>query len=181
VTKAQELLASAGVATPIDVKFWYPEGNVRRGQEFELIQANALQVGFNVIDTSEPEWMFTDPSVFPINPHDAVIFAWSSSSLAISGNDQQYGIDKPSNFQGYANQSVDDNLSALEVETDPAKQAELQVLVEKALFDDAASLPIFQFPGLTWWDNGVAGITPAPLNPNYFWNFWEWAPVAAAQ
>jgi peptide/nickel transport system substrate-binding protein len=181
VTKAQELLASAGVSTPIDVKFWYPEGNVRRGQEFELIQANALKVGFNVIDTSEPEWMFTDPSVFPINPHDAVIFAWSSSSLAISGNDQQYGIDKPSNFQGYGNQSVDDNLAALEVETDPAKQAELQVLVEKALFDDAASLPIFQFPGLTWWDNGVAGITPAPLNPNYFWNFWEWAPVAAAQ
>lgn len=181
VTKAQELLASAGVATPIDVKFWYPEGNVRRGQEFELIQANALQVGFNVIDTSEPEWLFTDPSIFATNPHDAVIFAWSSSSLAISGNDQQYGIDKPSNFQGYANQSVDDNLSALEVETDPAKQAELQVLVEKALFDDAASLPIFQFPGLTWWDNGVAGITPAPLNPNYFWNYWEWAPAAAAQ
>ena len=181
VTKAQELLASAGVSTPIDVKFWYPEGNVRRGQEFELIQANALQVGFNVIDTSEPEWLFTDPSIFPINPHDAVIFAWSSTSLAISGNDQQYGIDKPSNFQGYANQSVDDNLAALEVETDAAKQADLQVKVEKALFDDAASLPIFQFPGLTWWDNGVSGITPAPLSPNYFWNFWEWAPVAAAQ
>jgi peptide/nickel transport system substrate-binding protein len=87
----------------------------------------------------------------------------------------------PSNFQGYANQSVDDNLAALEVETDAAKQAELQVQVEKALFDDAASLPIFQFPGLTWWDNGVSGITPAPLSPNYFWNFWEWAPVAAAQ
>ena len=186
VAKAKDLLASAGVTTPIDVKFWYPEGNVRRGQEFELIQANAVQAGFNVIDTSEPDWMFTDPSVFPINPHDAVIFAWQSTSLAISGNDQMYGMDgdgnaKPSNFQHYKNQSVVDNLAALETETDPAKQAELQVKIEKSLFDDAASLPIFQFPGLTWWDNGVEGITPAPLSPNYFWNFWEWSPAAAAQ
>lgn len=184
VAKAKELLASAGIDAPIDVKFWYPEGNVRRGQEFELIQANALQAGFNVIDTSEPNWEFTDPTLFPINPHDAVIFAWSSTSLAISGNDQMYGIDadgnaKPSNFQHYKNQSVADNLAALEVETDPEAQVALQTEIEKSLFGDAASLPIFQFPGLTWWDNGVEGITPAPLSPNYFWNYWEWAPAAA--
>jgi peptide/nickel transport system substrate-binding protein len=108
-----------------------------------------------VIDTSEPNWEFTDPTLFEINPHDAVIFAWSSSSLAITGNDQQYGTGKPSNFQDYANENVDANLSALETELDPAKQAELQTAVEADLFGDAASLPIFQFPGLTWWDNGI--------------------------
>jgi peptide/nickel transport system substrate-binding protein len=181
VTKAKELLASAGVSTPIDVKFWYPEGNVRRGQEFELIQANALQSGFNVIDTSEPNWEFTDPSLFEINPHDAVIFAWSSSSLAVTGNDQMYGTGKPSNFQDYANPVVDENLSAVETELDPAKQAELLTNVEAELWGDAASLPIFQFPGLTWWDKGTTGIAPNPLSTSYFWNFWEWAPAAAAQ
>jgi len=181
VDKATQILADAGISTPIDVKFWYPEGNVRRGQEFELIQANALKAGFNVIDTSEPNWEFTDPTLFPINPHDAVIFAWSSTSLAITGNDQQYGTDKPSNFQDYANTSVDENLAALETELDPAKQVELQTAVESALWGDAASLPIFQFPGLTWWDKGVSGITPNPLSPNYFWNYWEWSPVDAAQ
>jgi peptide/nickel transport system substrate-binding protein len=181
VTKAKELLASAGVSTPIDVKFWYPEGNVRRGQEFELIQANALQSGFNVIDTSEPNWEFTDPSLFEINPHDAVIFAWSSSSLAVTGNDQMYGTGKPSNFQDYTNTVVDDNLAAVETELDPAKQAELLTNVEAALWGDAASLPIFQFPGLTWWDKGTTGVSPNPLSTAYFWNFWEWAPVAAAQ
>lgn len=181
ITKAKELLASAGVSTPIDVKFWYPEGNVRRGQEFELIQANALQSGFNVIDTSEPNWEFTDPSLYEINPHDAVIFAWSSSSLAVTGNDQMYGTGKPSNFQDYSNPVVDENLAAVETELDPAKQAELLTNVEAALWGDAASLPIFQFPGLTWWDKGTEGIKPNPLSTSYFWNFWEWAPVAAAQ
>lgn len=181
ITKAKDLLASAGVSTPIDVKFWYPEGNVRRGQEFELIQANALQSGFNVIDTSEPNWEFTDPSLYEINPHDAVIFAWSSSSLAVTGNDQMYGTGKPSNFQDYSNPVVDENLAAVETELDPAKQAELLTNVEAALWGDAASLPIFQFPGLTWWDKGTEGIKPNPLSTSYFWNFWEWAPVAAAQ
>ncbi len=181
VAKAKGILADAGISTPIDVKFWYPTGNVRRSQELELIQANSLQAGFNVIDDSEPNWEFTDPTLYPINPHDAVIFAWSSTSLAITGNDQQYGTGKPSNFQGYANTSVDDNLAALETELDPAKQAELQTAVESALWGDAASLPIFQFPGLTWWDNGTTGVVPNPLSPNYFWNYWEWAPAAAAQ
>ena len=181
VDKAKGLLADAGISAPIDVKFWYPTGNVRRQQELELIQANSLQAGFNVIDTSEPNWEFTDPSMYEINPHDAVIFAWSSTSLAITGNDQQYGTGKPSNFQDYANTTVDENLSALETELDPAKQVELQTAVESALWGDAASLPIFQFPGLTWWDNGLTGVVPNPLSPNYFWNYWEWAPAAAAQ
>lgn len=181
VEKAKNILANAGISTPIDVKFWYPTGNVRRSQELELIQANSLQAGFNVIDTSEPNWEFTDPTLYPINPHDAVIFAWSSTSLAITGNDQQYGTDKPSNFQDYSNTTVDENLSALETELDPAKQVELQTAVEAALWGDAASLPIFQFPGLTWWDNGTTGVVPNPLSPNYFWNYWEWAPAAAAQ
>jgi peptide/nickel transport system substrate-binding protein len=181
VEKAIGILADAGISTPIDVKFWYPTGNVRRSQELELIQANSLKAGFNVIDTNEPNWEFTDPTLYPINPHDAVIFAWSSSSLAITGNDQQYGTDKPSNFQDYANPTVDENLSALETELDPAKQVELQTAVEAALWGDAASLPIFQFPGLTWWDNGTEGISPNPLSTGYFWNYWEWAPAAAAQ
>jgi peptide/nickel transport system substrate-binding protein len=181
VEKATNILANAGISTPIDVKFWYPTGNVRRSQELELIQANSLKAGFNVIDTSEPNWEFTDPTLYPINPHDAVIFAWSSSSLAITGNDQQYGTDKPSNFQDYTNPTVDENLSALETELDPAKQVELQTAVEAALWGDAATLPIFQFPGLTWWDNGTTGISTNPLSTGYFWNYWEWAPAAAAQ
>lgn len=184
VAKAQSILEEAGVKTPIDVKFWYPTGNVRRQQELELITANSLKAGFNVVDTSEPNWEFTDPSLYPINPHDAVIFAWSSTSLAITGNDQMFGVDsegnpKPSNFQHYTNQTVTDNLAALETELDPAKQVELQTTIESALWGDAASLPIFQFPGLTWWDKGTTGVVPNPLSPNYFWNFWEWAPAAA--
>ncbi|MFM1951063.1 MAG: hypothetical protein RL418_750, partial [Actinomycetota bacterium] len=178
VEKAKALLAEAGVSGPIDVEFWYPEGNVRRGQEFELVAANAALAGFNLIDESEPDWMFTDPSVNPVNPHDAVIFAWAATSLAVTGNDQQYGTGKPSNFSGYSNAKVDALLEELNSTLDPARQYEIQLAVEQEMWNDAYSITIFQFPGLAWWETAVDGVSLNPLVPYYFWNFWDWTPTA---
>lgn len=179
IAQARDLLAQAGVETPVDVRFWYPEGNVRRAAEFELIaQAGAL-AGFNVIDDSEPTWAFTNLVETPINPHDATIFAWQSTSLAVTGSDQFLGTGQPSNYSGYANAEVDRLLKTLETELDESRQIEIQIEVEKLLWEDAYGTTIFQFPGLTWWDAGVEGIDPSPLSPTYFWNFWDWAPVGA--
>ena len=176
--KAKDLLAEAGVSTPIEVGFWYPEGNVRRGQEFELISLSAQEVGFELIDESEPTWAWTDPSVFPIQPHDAVIFGWQSTSLAVSGSDQIFGTGKPSNYSGYSNPEVDALLAELDTTLDPARQIEIKVLVDGYLAEDAYGITIFQFPGLTWWDNSVENVSTNVLSPNYFWNFWDWTPSA---
>ena len=175
---AAELLAQAGVSTPIEVGFWYPEGNVRRGQEFELIKLSADSVGFNLVDESEPNWEFTDPSLFPINPHDAVIFAWQSTSLAVAGSDQIFSSGKPSNYNGYSNAEVDTLLTELDTALDPARQVEIKVAVDGLLAADGYGVTIFQFPGLTWWDKSVTNVSNSVLSPNYFWNFWEWTPTA---
>ncbi|MEY3561179.1 MAG: hypothetical protein RL068_331 [Actinomycetota bacterium] len=176
--KAKALLAEAGVSGPIEVGFWYPEGNVRRGQEFELIKISADSVGFNVVDESEPDWLFTDTAANPTNPHDAVIFGWQSTSLAVTGSDQYLGTGKPSNFGGYSSKAVDDLLFELDTALDPARQVEIRVAVEKELANDGYSITIFQFPGLTWWDKSVSGVSTNVLSPNYFWNFWDWSPTA---
>ena len=175
---ARELLAEAGVSETISVGFWYPEGNVRRGQEFELISISAQEVGFKLEDESEPNWLWTDPVEFPIQPHDAVIFAWQSTSLAVSGSDQIFGTGKPSNYSGYSNAEVDALLSELDTTLDPARQVEIKVLVDQYLAEDAYGITIFQFPGLTWWDNSVENVSNNVLSPNYFWNFWDWTPTA---
>lgn len=174
---AKQLLADAGVQTPVDVKFWYPEGNVRRGQEFEMIQQSAALAGFNVIDDSEPTWAFTDRENVPINPHDAVIFGWQSTSLALTGSDQYLGTDQPSNFSGYSNAEVDKLLKDLETELDPEVQVQIQIDVEKQLWADGYGVTIFQFPGITVWNKSVKNVDPSPLSPTYFWNFWQWAPA----
>ncbi len=99
----------------VEVGFWYPEGNVRRGQEFELIAASAAKAGFKLVDESEPNWVFTDPSQEPINPHDATIFAWSQTSLAVGGSDQIYAcyedpMAKGGNYNGFCNDEATEAL-----------------------------------------------------------------------
>jgi peptide/nickel transport system substrate-binding protein len=186
VEGAKALLAEAGVSAPVDVKFWYPEGNVRRGQEFELIAASAALAGFTLIDDSEPDWVFTDPSSEPVNSHDAVVFAWSSTSLAISGSDQIFGtytdpLQKGGNFNGYTNPKVDELLATLEVTVDAAEQTALQLEIEQVLWADAYGTTIYQFPGLLVSSDQVTGVLDNPLSPNFFWNFWDWTPVAASK
>ncbi len=181
---AKALLAEAGVTSPVTVNFWYPEGNVRRGQEFELIAASASLAGFTLVDASEPDWVFTDPATLPVNPHDAVIFAWSSTSLAISGSDQIFGtytdpLQKGGNYSGYGNAEIDTLLDTLELTIDPAEQTAIQLQIEKLLWADAYGTTVFQFPGLLVSSDNVTGVLDNPLSPNFFWNFWEWTPVEA--
>jgi peptide/nickel transport system substrate-binding protein len=174
---ARALLGEAGVLTPIEVGFWFLEGNVRRGEEFKLIQLAANQVGFTLVDESEPNWEFTDQTIYPINPHDAVIFGRPATSLAVSGLDQIFGTGKPSNFNGYSSATVDTLLAELDTALDPARQIEIKRLAEVELANDGYSITIFQFPGLTWWDKSVSGVSTNVLSPNYFWNFWDWTPT----
>lgn len=182
---AKALLAEAGVDGEVEVGFWYPEGNVRRGQEFELIASSAAKAGFKLVDESEPNWVFTDPSQEPINPHDATIFAWSQTSLAVGGSDQIYAcyddpMAKGGNYNGYCNQEVSDALHTLNTTSDADTQTELLTTAETGIWSDAASIPIFQHPGLLVSSDRVTGVKIMPLSPDYFWNFWEWTPAGAS-
>lgn len=174
---AKSLLAEAGVSTPINVGFWFPEGNVRRGQEFELISLAASQVGFNIVDESEPNWEFTEISAPNTNPHDATIYAWSGSLSNLSIR-QFLRSSGGSNWTGYNNSAVDALLAELDVAIQPADQTRIRLGIEEQLAKDAYSITIFQFPGLTWWDKSVTAVNPSPLSPYYFWNFWDWTPTA---
>ncbi len=183
---AKALLAEAGVTGPVEVGFWYPEGNVRRAQEFELISASAALAGFELVDESEPDWVFTDPSQMPVVTHDAVIFAWSQTSLAVGGSDQIYACydfakpdTKGSNYMGWCNEETTEALKTLNVTADYDEQTSLLETAEAGIWADAVSIPIFQFPGLLVNSDKVTEVKEMPLSPDYFWNFWEWTPVGA--
>lgn len=183
IAGAQALLEEAGVETPIEVGFWYPEGNVRRAQQFELITQSVAEAGFQLVDQAEPNWVFTDPAAEPINPHDATLFAWQQTSLAVGGSDQIYACyDTPEakggNYNGYCDEAVSEALQTLNVTADEAAQTELLTTAEAGIWEDAVTIPIFQHPGLLVWSDDVTGVEPMPLSPSYFWNFWEWTPPA---
>jgi peptide/nickel transport system substrate-binding protein len=172
---ALALLEEAGVSTPVDVKMLFSSTNPRRANQYVLIQEAAAEAGFNVIDASSPTWS----SDLGSGTYDVSLFAWVSTSTAVSGSELNFITGGGNNFQGYGNAEVDALYKSLSTEFDPEVQKELLTQIETLLWADAIGTTIFQHPGVTAYNkNKLSGVVPAPLSPNMFWNFWEWTPIA---
>lgn len=176
--KSKALLAEAGVKTPIDVRLLYADNNPRRAQEYQLMADSLSKVGFNLIDGKDAGWggLLSNNSVY-----DASLFAWASESTAVSESVPNYmgegGNDKvgQNNFGHYYNADVNTALNDILVQTDPAKIIEDQIAVDTHLWSDAFGTVLFQFPDIVGYNsNAVTGVTDAPLNPTFLWNYWEW-------
>ncbi|MBN9153136.1 MAG: ABC transporter family substrate-binding protein [Microbacterium sp.] len=171
IDKAKQLLAQAGVKTPVNVKFMYGKSNTRRAAEYALIAASAKQAGFNVIDAGNDDWS----SLLGNGSYDAVLFAWQFTSLAVLGSQATFTSNGGSNFNGYNNATVDSDFKTLESTIGNAsKQKELLANVDKEIWGDAYGVTVFQFPDVTGFSNKVTGVKDAPLSPNVFWNFFDW-------
>src|SRR5690606_37914253 len=95
-------------------------------------------------------------------------------STAVTESDANFRTKGPNNFYGYSNEAVDALFEELQTETDPARQIEIQIEVEKHLWEDAFGTTIFQFPAVNAWNSNVTGIDPIPLSPTVFHGFWNW-------
>lgn len=169
IDKAKALLKEAGVSSPT-VRIMYAADNPRRAQEFQLYKEAAESAGFKIVDKMEATWS----DKLSDKTYDAVFFAFSSTSTAVTGDEAIYRTAKGNNYSGYSNATVDKLFDDLSVTTDPAKQQEILAQIEKVLVDDAYGLSIFQFPGITGISNKITGIDPITISPLYFWNIWEW-------
>lgn len=174
--KAKELLAQAGVTTPVDVRFLYSKTNARRVAEFQLYTESAADGGFNLIDNGDPNWS----QMLGSGTYDAALFGWQSTSLGISESAANFRSDGGNNFQGYANDAVDKLYDQLEAEFDTTKQLDLLGQIEKIIWDDAASITVFQFPGVVAYRDTVKDVKNGVLSPSVFWNYWQWDPTAKA-
>ena len=169
---AAALLAEAGVTTPVDVRFLFGASNVRRQNEYVLIQESAAQAGFNVINSSSDNWgsMLSEAT----DQYDAALFGWQSTSLAVTESDANFRTGGANNFYGYSNPEVDALFDQLQTETDPAAQLAIQIEVEKHLWADAFGTTIFQFPGVNAWNSEITGVQPIAISPTIFQGFWNW-------
>ena len=174
IAGATALLAEAGVATPVNVNFMYGLTNTRRQNQYQLIAASASQAGFNVVDAGSDDW----GSKLGDGTYDAVLFGWQSTSTAVTASEATFASDGGNNLNGYVNDKVDAAYDTLQGEYDKDKQLDLLIDVEKELWADAYGVTVFQFPGVTAWSSNVDGVVPAPLAPQFFWNYPVWTPAA---
>lgn len=178
VEGAKKVLADAGITTPVDVRLLFSQTNERRNSEYTLWAPIAAEAGFNLINASSTTWS-ADLDTKQTS-YDAALFAWILNNTGRTQNAPNYITGGANNFYGWSSDAVDEPFKAIDTETDGAKADELLVQAEKAIGEQYWSIPVFQFPGITAWDESkVSGVTASPLTPQYFWNFWEWTPVNA--
>ena len=106
--------------------------------------------------------------------YDAALFGWQSTSTAVTESDANFRTGGLNNFYGYSNAEVDALFDSLQTETDPAKQIDIQIGVEKHLWEDAFGTTIFQFPGVNAWNSNIKGVEPISISPTIFAGFWNW-------
>lgn len=171
IDRAKALLAEVGVES-VDVRMLYGASNVRRQNEYTLIAESAKAAGFNVIDGGNDNWgtMLSTEQ----DKYDVGLFGWQSTSTAVTESDANFRTGGANNFYGYSNKDVDALFDELQVETDPAKQIDIQIDVEKHLWDDAFGTTIYQFPGVNAWNSKIEGVQPIPISPTIFAGFWDW-------
>jgi len=177
IAKAQELLAQAGVATPVQVRFAYNNENTRRVNELALITDTASQAGFEIVDQGRPAAEWGTLLATGQDQYDASLFGWQSTSTAVTESDANFrwtpapGIN---NYGQYNNPAVDAALDQLQVATEPDEQFAHQLEVEKSLWADAFGVSIFQFPAIQGWNENLSGVEPITISPTIFHGFWNW-------
>ena len=173
---ARQLLEESGV-TDTSVCILYASNNPRRVNEFALIQASANEAGFDVTDCGSEEWggLLGTPGAY-----DASLFGWQSTSLGVTNSLPTFVTNGINNLNFYSNEEVDSIISQLNVTFDPQEQIDLQVEMDRLLWEDFYGVTIYQFPEVTAFSDRVENIDPSILAPTIFWNAWDWAVTDSA-
>jgi peptide/nickel transport system substrate-binding protein len=140
----------------------------------QLVQASCAAAGIAVVDDGDPNW----PDRAGHGSFEAVDFSWTGSPQ-LSQQRSTYHTppsheDLASNFGSYSNPEVDALLDVLATETDEAKLAEAANRADTLLWNDVATVPLYQHPSIGAWTQNVHGVR---LNPTYqgtTWNIETW-------
>lgn len=154
------------------VRLMYNKDNPNRSDAYSLIAASAKKAGFKVVDggLGASEW----GSALGTGTYDATIFGWISSGVGVTGVPQIFGTGSASNFNDFSSKEADALMDELIVTTDKAKQTELQVKIDKLIWDSYYGLPLFQSVGVDAYSSDVEGVKYMSNQTGVWWNFWEW-------
>ncbi len=96
---------------------------------------------------------------------EVTTFAWQGTPFPMANVGQIYGTDSGSNFSGYSDPKIDEYITKIATETDHEKRVALANEVDKVIWDDVMTLPIYY----------RAKITAVPSNlANFGASAFEW-------
>jgi peptide/nickel transport system substrate-binding protein len=186
---AEKLLTDAGYAKGADGIFAKggkrlsfnistTAGNQLRETQEELIQAQTKEFGIELkIKNADADVLFGE--WLPEKNFDIANFAWVATPFAVSSNQSIFSTDSAQNYGSYSNPKVDELFTQAVAELDAAKATELGNQIDQILWDDMATLPLYQKPQLIGWRNTFTGIGDNLSSQGPFWNAGTWAQKAA--
>ena len=184
---ANEALEEAGYTTgetlmtpdgdPVTLTFRYGEGDATRTLIGELVQASLAEIGIEVTLTAIPDGELG--TVLSEADFDLVIFGWSGTPAFTTAPHQYFGSDSASNFGKYTLEGLDEAIAKVRSTTDIAESAQFANEVEELVMPAAFTLPLFDEPQSTLYNNGrLSGIVAnGNSQAGPMWNIQEWAPA----
>lgn len=152
----------------------------RRVDAGNLIKSACEEAGFKV-DFSATDDFFDTEGGLAQGTFDVAMFAWVGSSLISDWNSTYRSVDqctfegKGNNNGCYSNPEVDQLLDDVLRTSDHEEVIDLVGQIESLLWEDLATIPLYQHPGITAWNSQVKNVVPNPTQTGVVWNMPEWS------
>ena len=160
------------VKNPLKVNFLVPGNNARRAAQALLLKANLAKCGFDVNLDTQVSW---SPKLRD-SKYDATFFAWAATSTAQGSIRANWRSDGSNNYSGApsvpALDAVLDDVFGRPMSRTVLIQSFIKI--EREIFGKGYTIPIFQFPSVTAYDNDLKGVKASSLSPTKEWNYWDW-------
>jgi peptide/nickel transport system substrate-binding protein len=182
IAAAKALLEGAGYTLGADGYYQAADGHVlklrlgrrdpnpRRQSTNELFIEQCKAAGIQLTD--DPAEDFNSKRL-PNSDYDIALFAWVATPF-LSSNTSIYVPGGPQNWNSYSNPEIQTLFDQANSEFDAAKRADLMNQIDQILWDDMATLPLFQFQEMVAYSDTVSGVVfNGPLGVT--WNANEWA------
>jgi peptide/nickel transport system substrate-binding protein len=154
----------------LSVRLGRRDPNPRRQSTNELAAEQCKEAGIELTDDPSEDF---NAVRLPASDYDIALFAWVSTPL-LSSNKSIYVEDGAQNWNNYKNPELTGLFDQANAEFDPAARADLMNQIDQVLWDDMATLPLFQFQEMIAYSDSVQNVIfNGPLGPT--WNANEWA------
>lgn len=169
IDRAAELLEEAD-AVGAEIEIGYQAPNPRRADQVQLIAEACGEAGFEISDGGH-EAFFAE--VVPTGDWDIAMFAWAGSGQLASGRNQ-YHSTGGQNDGSWSNDELDALWDELVVTMDEEERIPMLQGIERILWDDLMSIPLYVHPGIFASDAEIHNVRATSAQTGITWNADQW-------
>lgn len=169
-------IGADGVAThpqdgALELTMSTTQANPLREQTIDLASAQVADAGFAITKFLDPD-IFAGaekPTSLEARGFDIALFAWVSSPF-FSSTKSLYVTGEGQNYAGVTNAEVDELLNAVTSEVDREVAVQKANDADAILWEEMATIPLYQKPTFTAWSSDYEGIEPNATLAGPLWN-----------